>query len=172
MDPKERRNMTERASERPLVGRRGFLGAITATGGCAMATMLLPGCEVAELKATGETLTSFDFDVNDSKLSALATVGGIAPVDAGVDKLILIRLAADQVSALDRICTHAACEIAPPIGTWDQASKTLTCLCHNSKFGGDGKFKTGPEASADLASYLVTFDATTGKGTIDLGSAA
>lgn len=164
--------MTVRTSDKPVVGRRGFLGAITATGGCAMASVLLPACEIAELKTTGETLTSFDFDVNDSKLSALATVGGIAPVDAGVDKLILIRLAADKVAALDRICTHAACEIVPPIGTWDQASKTLTCLCHNSQFGGDGKFKTGPAASGDLPAYAVTFDATTGKGTIDLGSPA
>lgn len=164
--------MTGRAGDKPMIGRRGFLGAITATGGCAMASALLPACEVAELKTTGDALSSFEFDVNDGKLAALATVGGIAPVDAGVDKLILIRLATDQVAALDRICTHAACEIAPPIGTWDQASKTLTCLCHNSQFGPDGAFKSGPGKLADLPAYPVTFDAATGKGTINLGSPA
>lgn len=164
--------MTGPGNCKPLMGRRGFLGAISATGGCAMAAALLPACEVAELKTTGEALTSYDFDVNDAKLSALATVGGIAPVDAGIDKLILIRLATDQVAALDRICTHAACEIAPPIGTWDQSSKTLTCLCHNSQFGADGKLKGGPNAVANLPAYPVTFDAATGKGTIALGSPA
>lgn len=132
---------------------------------------VVAGCEVAELRQVGDAVASFDFDV--SALAAIGTVGGMAAADAGVVKLLLIRVSDAEVAALDRICTHAACEMSPgAIGKWDTAAKRLTCLCHNSQFDATGKFVDGPPGVADLPSYPVTFDAATGKGTVDLGGAA
>lgn len=147
--------------------RRSFLRAFGVGTSCAAAA--LAGCEVAEIRQDG-AVGSLDFDV--TTYPALATVGGMVAADAGLSKLLLIRVSDTEVAALNRVCTHAACEMIPDaIGKWDAAAKQLTCLCHDSTFDATGKYLTGPGGVADLPSYPVTFDAATGTGTVDLGGA-
>ncbi len=151
--------------------RRGFLRRLCVGAGGVAGSAALAGCEVAEIRQSGEILTSYDFDIADH--ADLGSVGGMVSIDAGVQPLLLIRVADAEFAALARICTHQACEMLPgSIGKWDKDKKQLTCLCHNSVFDQTGKYLTGPGGVANLGSFPVTFDATTGKGTIDLGGAA
>ncbi len=136
--------------------------------------------------ATGKTLKSYpvsfdatkgtgavtlgggvDFDIAQPQFTALATVGGIIGVDSGSTQLLLIRSATDKVEAFSRMCPHAGADLAPDqYGGYDAATSTLTCKLHYSKFDATGACTSGPAKGKSLKVYTVTFDATTGKGTV------
>jgi nitrite reductase/ring-hydroxylating ferredoxin subunit len=162
--------MSNRIPLRDVPTRRQFLGKVGS--GCVLAAGVLAGCEVAELKSTGAVVDVFEFDV--AELKALQTVGGVAPAQAGVTGLALVRTADDQVIALDRLCSHAGNDLGAGGGSWEADKKVLRCSWHFAAFNPDGSVAEQPAGggASALTSYPVTFDAATGKGSVDLGSVA
>lgn len=67
----------------------------------------------------------------------LATVGGAAYVELGGEPLVLARTAEDCLVAMDRICTHAGCDIA-------YSSGRFACPCHGSVWNEQGVLQAGP----------------------------
>lgn len=150
--------------------RRQFLCSLGAAG-CAVALVpVLQGCETAEVHKGPVVATQFDFDIAQAKFAALKTVGGMVAAEAGGATFVLIRVSDPQVSALSSTCTHdPACgNLAPDpdgVGAWDVPTSVLVCGCHGSEFAADGSVKHGPATKA-LRAYAVTFDAATGKGSV------
>jgi cytochrome b6-f complex iron-sulfur subunit len=139
--------------------RRTFL----ATSGSLALAACLPGCATDDAKPTGGTLK---FDTADAKFADLAKVGGVVATEVGGIKVLLIRTADTTVVALDRMCSHERCDLAPDnAGVWDQAAAKLKCTCHGSQFGADGKVLAGPAKSA-LKSHSVTFDGKAGTAVV------
>ena len=123
--------------------------------------------------ATGKGSVSLgaalDFDVTQSEFAALATVGGMVGIDSGSLQLLVIRSATKTVVAFSRLCPHAQADMAPDqVGAYDTATSTLTCTLHNSKFDATGACTSGPAKGKSLKSYSVTFDSTTGKGSVSV----
>ena len=83
----------------------------------------------------------------------LATVGGslIGKPDGLNDKLIVGRVATDQVIAVSAICTHKQCTVGLQVG-----NQRLHCPCHGSNFTYAGANIDGI-APAPLKSYPVDF---------------
>ena len=102
------------------------------------------------------------FDLKDKAYDALATIGGMVPVQVGATKCVLIRSATDTILALGRICPHTNCDMSPDdFGLWNEAKKSLVCLCHGSMFSSVGKVTKGP-AKTSVASFPVSFDGQSG----------
>jgi Rieske Fe-S protein len=140
-----------RAGTCPGLARRGFFEIVTGAAACGLLARALSAWEVA----------SPPYD-------ALASVSGLVAVDSGVKKLLFIRTTDADVVVLDRLCTHQACDLDPQqSGRWDAASQTMECSCHLAKFSNTGAVLGGP-APTPLRMYPVTFDPTTGKGSVDL----
>lgn len=98
--------------------------------------------------------------LNDPRFAALKNINGaveikdsIAPgIQQGLQgkyPLVLVRVDASTISALEKYCTHNGCEI----GTWDGSK--FQCGCHGSRFTSTGSVLRGP-AAAPLKSYPVT----------------
>src|SRR5258706_11791957 len=111
--------------------RREFLAKTTGA-----LVVLGAACEVGELRSsTGATPTSLDVDVALPAFAALATAGGAAAVDAGTKRLLLLRVSETDLVALDRLCTHQACDLDPAqAGRYDARAGLITCRCHNARF--------------------------------------
>ena len=133
-------------------------------GGCALAAS--SGCTIAEVfGVTADGVVPFN--LSEPEFAPLAMVGGTVSMDAGGRAVILIRVSDTKISALNRICTHEACDMKPGVlGKWDGSK--LICLCHNSQFNAEGTVLRGP-ANRPLANYPVTFNPATGEGTITFG---
>jgi len=149
----------------PRDSRRHFLCKLGGLLGSAAAMHALPACEVSDvyLKPTGGTL---DFDVTKAAFHDLAQVGGTVSLDTHGQKILMIRSSDIDVTVLSRICPHELCDMSPDDrGTWDQATKRLTCNCHTSIFDVTGRVLSGP-AQTNLRHYTVLFDGA--KGTVAL----
>ncbi|MCO4763057.1 MAG: Rieske (2Fe-2S) protein [Myxococcales bacterium] len=155
------------------VSRRRFLRNVA--GGCAAVGLV--GCEVSEIRTSGGSANELAFDLSESQFAALKDTGAMVAANAGKTKLLLIRSNETTMVALNRVCPHLLCEMTPGgIGEWHDKEQNLECLCHNSKFGADGKYvansvKGGGNVD-DLESYPVSFDAAAGTGVVDLGGAS
>ena len=112
------------------------------------------------------TAQTVQFDLSEETFAPLQTVGNMVPLDIDGWRLILIRNSEDTVIGLDRICPHAFCDMTPPLGAWED--NTLICVCHDSRFGPDGRVLQGP-AEDDLLVHDVRFDPETGQGVIVTG---
>jgi cytochrome b6-f complex iron-sulfur subunit len=64
-------------------------------------------------------------------------------------KVLVFRNGADQLVAVNPVCTHAGCTVA-----WQADQNALICPCHRSIFTIDGKVLKGP-ATKPLATYAV-----------------
>lgn len=149
----------------PSVDRRTLL-KLLGGGTCAVAALQLSGCTIAEVFGGGGT--GFDFDLSQSAFAPLTAVDGVVAVDEG-RPVLLIRTAQDTIVALNRICTHTQCDMAPDrFGKWD--GERLECTCHNSFFDAEGKVLSGP-ATRDLTRYTVDFDLEAGTGSVQYGDA-
>lgn len=131
-------------SERRDSERRAFLKtAAVAAGGLALGLQLSSRADDAappNTPANGETVVALPEKV-------LAGVGGFDVVDAGNDKVIVVRTDEKSVAACSAICTHRGCTLG-----YDAAAKQLACPCHGARFGLDGKVLRGP-AKRDLKAY-------------------
>lgn len=151
------------------VDRRGFLCTMAACG-CAAA---LAGCTISEVYSqTGAG--ELAFDITQGEFAALQMVGATVAIDIETDAdpapVLLVRNAEDSVIALERICPHTFCDMKAPLGSWDQQTQRLTCLCHISVFADDGQLISGPSPRG-IAAYAVEFDPATGQGLVRIGSA-
>lgn len=133
-------------------------------GGCALAAASITGCTIAEVFGAGGT--GFEFDLAQGDFAALTAVDGVVAIDEG-RPILLIRTAQDTIVALNRICTHTQCDMAPDkFGVWRDGK--LQCTCHDSFFDAQGKVLSGP-ARRDLTRYAVDFDASAGTGSVQFG---
>lgn len=148
--------------------RRQFLQFASGVALTAFVVPALAGCEVGEVVgAVGPVVVKLDFDVAVAPYTPLANVGNVIAVDSGSYQLLLVRTSNTEVVALDRLCTHQACDMSPSVsGRWASATFEMTCRCHNARFNcADGTVLQGP-ATVALHKYGVTFDAATGKGSV------
>ena len=80
--------------------------------------------------------------------------GSVCGQPMGVPNPIIVsRLDATTVVAVDSTCTHLACTVA-----WNAANQDFECPCHGSIFASDGAVKMGP-ATTPLTSYAATLEA-------------
>lgn len=139
------------------LNRRDFVSACSA--GCAL---FASGC-VAEVYGGDGT-----FSVGSADFQALGEVGGTAAINVESQAVLLIRVSAQEVVALSRICTHAQCDLDPEIaGEFDDATGRLRCLCHGAIFDTTGKVLGGP-APSPLQRFVVDFDSESGEGRVIL----
>jgi cytochrome b6-f complex iron-sulfur subunit len=82
--------------------------------------------------------------------SPLATVGGMALVQAGGSSVLVARTGQDSFAAVTAICTHQGCQIT------DYSGSVYVCPCHGSQFSTSGQVLTGP-ASVALQSFTTQF---------------
>lgn len=130
--------------------RRAFLCRSALVAGGAF----LAGCgSIGDLTAPDSV--SFSFQV--SQYPALATVGGVALVDAGTP-LAVVRVSADSFLALSRICPHAG-------GNINQNGTGFRCTRHGAMFSSTGQW-TGGERTSSMRSYPTSYDSATGTVTI------
>lgn len=73
--------------------------------------------------------------------SPLATVGGMAFVQASGASFLVARTAQDACTALTSICTHQTCTVS------NVSSGAYTCPCHGSQFDPSGRVVRGPAGS-------------------------
>lgn len=104
-------------------------------------------------------------DLTHPSNAQLANVDGARPVNAGSERLIVIRTAATPpaFAVLTRVCTHQGCIVG-----WNASAKELVCPCHGSRFAADGSVTREPATRA-LTRYSSTFDEATQTLTIRLG---
>jgi Rieske Fe-S protein len=85
----------------------------------------------------------------------LAMAGGAAgglPTGA-IDPIVVVRVDATRVVALDAKCTHRGCTVK-----YAPEHNDIECPCHGSTFGLDGSVTTGPATTA-LTAYSATLTA-------------
>lgn len=144
-------------------GRRTF---VTKTLLAAVGAWVLQGCGDGEIGGPGAPdvpppITGGRLVVNIASFPALATVGGIARVDAGGSTPIAaVRLATDRFVALSMVCTHAGFQ---PI---DIRPDGFRCPNHGAQFNREGTWVSG-QPTGNLFEYSVTFNA--GTGTLTIG---
>jgi Rieske Fe-S protein len=139
------------------LNRRDFLSLCGA--GCAFMTS---GCIAKVYGGDGA------FSVDDANFAALATVGGMAPINVEDRAVLLIRASEETVVALGRICTHMQCDLDPDVMGWyDVEQSRLQCRCHDAWYDLDGQVVGGP-APAALEKFVVDFDASSGNGRVIL----
>ncbi len=146
--------------------RRRFLAHLLGCG-CVAALPVLTGCTISEI--FGDTSErELEFDLLEARFAPLKKPGGMVAVDLGARKALLIRRSKEEIIALDRICPHEACDMAPEQdGRW--SDDALLCLCHGSRFAPDGQVITGP-ADTDLQAHKVEFQEGETQGSLLLGS--
>jgi len=96
-------------------------------------------------------------DVSDPANAVLQSVDGAGIVDAGFDRIMIVRSAASGASAfavVSSVCPHARCDV-----DYDSAAHNLPCYCHGSLFGLDGTLLRGPSRTG-LRQYRWEFDGT------------
>lgn len=96
--------------------------------------------------ATGQGVVTLAIDAG----SPLATIGGVAFVQAGSTSLLVGRTSQDGFTALSAICTHQGCQITGYSGS------AYVCPCHGSRFAVSGQVLNGP-AAANLRVYSTQF---------------
>lgn len=156
-------------TDEPQRDRREFLRAcssllagVTIIG---IATPIFGGCEPSNIPTSpgaqptdngnnngGSTGTAFD-------VSPLTGDGqGLVTQIKGPDgyRIVIVRLSADEYTALSMRCTHEGCSVNPPSGG------AITCSCHGSQFELNGTVKRGP-ATQPLKSYATAYDSSTGQ---------
>jgi Rieske Fe-S protein len=95
-----------------------------------------------------------ELDMTKTPFSRLKTVGASITYEEKGEKMFLIRTSANEIVAINRVCTHAACDMKNA-GGWDGTK--LKCTCHGSQFSKTGQVLRGP-AGSPLKTYKVTFD--------------
>ncbi|HEY2896505.1 MAG TPA: Rieske (2Fe-2S) protein [Gemmatimonadaceae bacterium] len=134
------------------VTRRQFViqGAVTSVA------ILLAGC----VGSGGPTAPgNVNLTVNIADYPALASVGGVAYVDANGNPLAIVRVDANTFDVVSRICPHQG-------GTVSSNGNGFTCPNHGARFSDSGTW-VGGQPTSNLTSYTSTFDA--GTGTLTIG---
>lgn len=139
---------------RDALDRRAFLSQTM----LAAASVLLVACGGGgdDDEDDGITLpppgTVFDIRVSDHP--ALATVGGVARVQAS-PPLAMARTSAGY-SAFSLVCTHQGSIVTI------RSDSTLLCTNHGAEFAFDGRWTGGAQRTGGLIALTTTFDPATG----------
>lgn len=88
--------------------------------------------------------------LSDPTNQPLTAAGGAMVVDTGQDTILVIRTSDTEVIALSALCTHEDCLVE-----FDASAQRVTCPCHGSQFGEDGRVLRGP-ARRPLRVYQAT----------------
>lgn len=131
------------------IDRRAFL----MRGALAAAAVALAACGggLSDGSVTAPSSVSLSLKVAD--YPALASVGGVALVDAGGSPLAIVRTATGSFVALSRICPHQGATV----GT---SANGFTCPRHGARFNATGSWIGGQETS-NLHSFPTSYDAST-----------
>lgn len=156
-------NENQNTSNTVSLDRRKFLRLV----GSSCAVTALQSCTYAEVFTKLES--SFSFDLSNPTFAPLQEVGGAVTVDGGGRKLVLIRIDINEIVALNRMCTHASCDMSfDQFGSWDAEKQELVCNCHGSFFSARGEALRGPAVSdgGPLRSYDVKFTSNDAEGKV------
>jgi cytochrome b6-f complex iron-sulfur subunit len=104
----------------------------------------------ASLPVVNGTLNANTITVTVEASSPLATVGGMAFVQAGGTAVLAARTGQSSFTALSAMCTHQGCAITAYSGS------TFVCPCHGAQFSTNGQVLSGPAAS-NLQVYNTQF---------------
>jgi cytochrome b6-f complex iron-sulfur subunit len=102
------------------------------------------------LRSIAGTVSGSNVQVTLDAASPLATVGGVAAVQAGGRGFLVSRTSAEGFTALTSTCTHEQCTIT------GYSAPVYQCPCHGSQFSTSGSVVRGP-ASAPLRQFQTTF---------------
>ena len=145
---------SELAPIRPsCVTRRQFV----IHGALATVAIALAGCGLSNGGPTAPGSVNLTLKISD--YPALATVGGVAYVDASGNPLAIVRANANTFNVVSRICPHQG-------GTVSSNGNGFTCPNHGARFSDSGTWEGGQPTSS-LTSYPSTFDS--GTGTLTIG---
>jgi Rieske Fe-S protein len=134
------------------LGRREFLAKSAMFAAAAAA---LSACGLTD--ATGPQLSS-SVDITVADHPSLATVGGIALVTAGGERLAIVRTGATSYVALSRVCPHQGATVGVN-------GSGFRCPEHGATFNSTGTW-TGGEHTSNMHAYSTSFNATTGVLTV------
>lgn len=157
------------AASRPLSRRDLLINAVKTAVVCPA----LASCAYIDLRNVqgGGGGGGVQFSTHDPTHAALAEVGGQSCIAVGPVQLMLYRVDDLEIVAFDRICPHQALEFGNCDGSlpvlFDPDERTLTCPWHASVFDETGAVFSGP-ATRGIHFYPVTYDATSGVGTIQI----
>ena len=97
-------------------------------------------------------------DITVADYPALATVGGIALVSAGGERLAIVRIGSSSYAALSRVCPHQG-------GIVNVNGSGFRCPEHGATFSASGAW-TGGQRTSSLHAYSTSFNATGGVLTV------
>lgn len=133
------------------LSRRSFL-ELTAAVGCT--ALLGGGCQhggsIDGSVAVSNNMATLTF----AMFPKLNTVGDGVVVDAGGNRIAVIRTTDTTAVALSAACTHQGCTVEI-----EQGTPPIYCPCHGSEFSLSGAVVHGP-ASSPLRAYVATVDST------------
>jgi Rieske Fe-S protein len=89
--------------------------------------------------AANDTLNTITLDLTKSAHATLKKVGGAMYVDNPNEgnPIIVHRISPTKVVAFSSTCTHMGCRVPLP------ANNLIVCLCHGSKYDGEGNRISG-----------------------------
>jgi len=101
--------------------------------------------------AANDTPNTITLDLTQSAYAPLKKVGGAIYVDNpnGGNPIIVHRISPTKVVAFSSTCPHMGCKVPLP------ANNLIFCLCHGSKFDGEGNRISG-FAQSSLTRYGAT----------------
>ena len=136
--------------------------AVLRGAGAAAFAALMPSCTSAgssllTAKSSSCATSGMCIDLTDPTNHPLATAGGAMLVDTNQDTIMVIRASGTDVVAVSAICTHAGCSM-----NFESGPEIVSCPCHGSQFGEDGRVLRGPATiplrvyTATLANQIIT----------------
>ncbi len=128
------------------ITRRCFVGGSLAAGGLMLCGTGCGGPPSVPVTGGIARLSFMQFP-------ELSKAGGGVVVSANGTDIAVVRVAADQVSAVSAVCTHAGCTV-----DYSSSARTLDCPCHGSRFDPSGGVLHGP-AQAPLPPFDATIEA-------------
>jgi len=137
------------------IDRRAFLTQSTLA---AVAALLAEACGTGvwdPVSPTANVIPSTGLTFTLANYPALASVGGIQKVvDPSGAPLALVRTGATTFTALSLVCPHQGTTV-------NVSGSGFLCPNHGAKFAADGTW-VGGQATANMTSYAVTYDAAAG----------
>jgi Rieske Fe-S protein len=98
--------------------------------------------------------SSVGLSVKVSDYATLATIGGVALVNANGSPIAVVRTGATTFVALSRVCPHKGTTV-------NVTANGFLCPNHGATFNSTGTW-TGGERTSNMRSYTTTYDSVTG----------
>ena len=102
--------------------------------------------------------SSVSLTLKVSDYAALATVGGVALVDASGSPVAVVRTSATTFAALSRVCPHKGTTV-------NVSANGFLCPNHGATFNSTGTW-TGGERTSNMRAYATSYDSVTGTVTV------